>query len=66
MTAPGKIEIRDTAPPVPGEGEVLLRVQRIGVCGSDVHVNHGRHPTRATRSFKDTSIPLPSSRSVRA
>jgi L-iditol 2-dehydrogenase len=44
MTAPGKIEIRETAPPVPGAGEVLLRVQRIGVCGSDVHVNHGRHP----------------------
>jgi L-iditol 2-dehydrogenase len=44
MTAPGKIEIRETAPPEPGTGEVLLRVQRIGVCGSDVHVNHGRHP----------------------
>jgi L-iditol 2-dehydrogenase len=44
MTAPGRIEIRDVTPPRPGEGEVLLRVQRIGVCGSDVHVNHGRHP----------------------
>jgi L-iditol 2-dehydrogenase len=44
MTAPGRIEIRDAAPPVPAAGEVLLRVQRIGVCGSDVHVNHGRHP----------------------
>jgi L-iditol 2-dehydrogenase len=29
---------------VPGPAEVLLRVQRVGVCGSDVHVNHGRHP----------------------
>lgn len=44
MTAPGTIEIRDAAPPVPEAGEALLRVQRIGVCGSDVHVNHGRHP----------------------
>jgi L-iditol 2-dehydrogenase len=44
MTAPGKIEIRDVPPPEPAPGEVLLRVQRIGVCGSDVHVNHGRHP----------------------
>ena len=25
-------------------GEVLLRIQRIGVCGSDVHVYHGKHP----------------------
>src|SRR5258706_9728808 len=44
MIAPGKIEIRDTAPPVPLPREVLLRVQRIGVCGSDVHVNQGPHP----------------------
>ena len=44
MTAPGKIEIREVAPPVPGSTEVLLRVHRVGVCGSDVHVNHGRHP----------------------
>lgn len=44
MTAPGQIEIRDVPPPAPGPGEVMLRIQRIGVCGSDVHVNHGRHP----------------------
>ena len=44
MTAPGEIEIRDIEPPVPGPGEVLLKVQRIGVCGSDVHVYHGKHP----------------------
>ena len=23
---------------------MLLRIQRIGVCGSDVHVYHGKHP----------------------
>jgi L-iditol 2-dehydrogenase len=44
MTAPGQIEIRDVPPPAPGPGEVRLLIQRIGVCGSDVHVNHGRHP----------------------
>jgi L-iditol 2-dehydrogenase len=44
MTAPGKIVIRDIDPPTPGPGEVLLRIQRIGVCGSDVHVYHGKHP----------------------
>ena len=27
-----------------GPGQVLLRIKRIGVCGSDVHVNHGKHP----------------------
>jgi len=44
MTEPGKIEFRDVPEPAPGPGEVLLRIKRIGVCGSDVHVNHGRHP----------------------
>ena len=44
MTAPGAIEFNDVAVPVPGTGQVLLRIQRIGVCGSDVHVYHGKHP----------------------
>jgi len=44
MTAPGQIEIRDVPAPEPGCGEVRLRVRRIGICGSDVHVWHGRHP----------------------
>lgn len=44
MTAPGQIEIRQVPAPTPGPGEVRLAIQRIGVCGSDVHVNHGRHP----------------------
>jgi L-iditol 2-dehydrogenase len=44
MTAPGQIDVHDAPEPKPGAGEVLLRIQRIGVCGSDIHVFHGRHP----------------------
>ncbi len=44
MTEPGKIKIHEVEEPKPGKGEVLLRIQRIGVCGSDVHVYHGKHP----------------------
>lgn len=44
MTSPGVIEFREVPEPVAGPGEVLLRIKRIGVCGSDVHVNHGKHP----------------------
>lgn len=44
MTSPGKIEIREVPPPRVGPGQVLLRMKRIGVCGSDVHVFHGKHP----------------------
>ena len=43
MTAPGRIEFQDVPVPKPRPGEVLLRVNRIGVCGSDVHVYHGEH-----------------------
>lgn len=44
MTSPGTIEHREVPEPQAGPGEVLLRIHRIGVCGSDVHVNHGTHP----------------------
>ncbi len=44
MASPGVIEFRDVPEPAPGPGEVLLRIKRIGVCGSDVHVWHGKHP----------------------
>jgi L-iditol 2-dehydrogenase/threonine 3-dehydrogenase len=45
MTEPGMIEIRE----VPelrsvSENEVKLKIQKIGVCGSDIHVYHGKHP----------------------
>lgn len=44
MTEPGVIELREADKPVPGPGQVLLRVKRIGVCGTDIHVWHGKHP----------------------
>lgn len=44
MTAPGKIEFREIETPVPKAGEALIRIMKIGVCGSDIHVWHGKHP----------------------
>ena len=44
MTAPGKIEFRTVPVPEPGPDQVLVRIKRIGICGSDIHVNHGTHP----------------------
>lgn len=46
MISPGVIEYREI--PEPGQlsdHEVLLRIKRIGVCGSDIHVFHGKHPS---------------------
>ncbi len=45
MTAPGKIQINEVqAPGKLQSNEVLLKIQRIGVCGTDIHVYHGEHP----------------------
>src|SRR5690625_1277174 len=35
----------ESAPvPGPGSGEVLVRSTVVGICGSDLHAAHGRHP----------------------
>jgi L-iditol 2-dehydrogenase/threonine 3-dehydrogenase len=44
MTEPGKIEFGEVQEPKAGAGEILLRIKRIGICGSDIHVYHGKHP----------------------
>ena len=45
MTQPGEIQFRDVIQPNDlASNEVLLKIQRIGVCGSDIHVLHGEHP----------------------
>lgn len=44
MTAPGKIEFHEVTVPQLGPKDVLVKIMRIGVCGSDIHVYHGKHP----------------------
>ena len=44
MTAPRQIIFREVPIPVPAPHEVLVKIMRIGVCGSDIHVYHGKHP----------------------
>ena len=44
MTAPGEISFREVPVPAPGPDQVLVRIKKIGVCGSDIHVYHGKHP----------------------
>ena len=44
MTEPGKISIREVPVPQVGPDQVLIRMKKIGVCGSDIHVWHGTHP----------------------
>lgn len=44
MTEPGKIEFQEVPIPEPEAGQVLIKIMEIGVCGSDIHVYHGKHP----------------------
>ena len=41
---PGKLLAEQRERPVRGEGEVLLRVKRVGVCGTDMHIYTGNQP----------------------
>ncbi len=44
MAEVGKIDHVEADAPEVGAGQVRIKVQRIGVCGSDIHVFHGKHP----------------------
>ena len=44
MTEPKHITFREVPVPKPGPDQVLVKIKRIGVCGSDIHVWHGTHP----------------------
>ena len=44
MVEPGVLRLEDVPAPVPGEGEALVEVKVVGVCGSDVHAFRGKHP----------------------
>ncbi len=41
---PGKIKFRVIEKPKPNANEVLIKIKRIGICGSDIHVFRGVHP----------------------
>ena len=42
--APGQLRMVHSPIPVAGEGEVLMRVRRIGICGTDMHIFRGTQP----------------------
>jgi 2-desacetyl-2-hydroxyethyl bacteriochlorophyllide A dehydrogenase len=45
VSTPDRWSVVDDAPvPTPGEGEVLLEVKAVGICGSDLHILAGEFP----------------------
>ena len=44
MTKPGEIIFREVEIPEVKDDQVLVKIMNIGICGSDIHVYHGKHP----------------------
>ena len=45
LEQPGQLRLDSTPEPAaPGPGEALVRVRRVGICGTDIHAFHGRQP----------------------
>jgi|SRR5271166_311789 len=41
---PGELALEERPEPERGEAEVLVRVRRVGICGTDFHIFEGSHP----------------------
>ncbi len=46
MTEPMKMDFREYEVPEPEKGAVVLKVTRTNVCGSELHIWRGEHPTK--------------------
>lgn len=44
LTNPEEIVITETEKPVAKDNEVVIKVDYIGICGSDIHAYYGKHP----------------------
>lgn len=44
--APNEVRIEERPHPALHEGEVVLRIDAVGICGSDMHAYHGHDPRR--------------------
>jgi alcohol dehydrogenase len=45
-TGPRSLAYRDEPDPLPAEGEVVIEVEAVGICGSDMHAWHGHDARR--------------------
>lgn len=46
MKSPGVMEVENYDLPSPGEKSLLVKVRRSNVCGSEIHIWKGEHPTK--------------------
>ena len=41
-----EVQYRDEPDPIPGTGEALIKIEAVGICGSDMHAYHGHDARR--------------------
>lgn len=44
LERPETIVVREAPKPEPRPGDLLVKTERVGICGSDLHAYHGKHP----------------------
>lgn len=45
-TKPGELQLQQRPHPTLADGEVVLQIEAVGICGSDMHAWHGHDPRR--------------------
>jgi 2-desacetyl-2-hydroxyethyl bacteriochlorophyllide A dehydrogenase len=45
-TQPNEVQLLERDAPVGADGEVVVRIDAVGICGSDLHAYHGHDPRR--------------------
>jgi len=43
-TQPNEVQLQDQPEPQLVSGEVILEIEAVGICGSDMHAYHGHDP----------------------
>lgn len=44
LEQPEKVVFKEVEKPAAGKDQVVMKVKRIGICGSDIHAYYGKHP----------------------
>lgn len=43
LTKPGQFEIQERPMPEPKSGEAVIKIERVGICGTDIHIFNGHY-----------------------
>ena len=54
FSRPGEFSVTEVPEPAPGPRDAIVRVEAVGICGTDVHVLDGELRPQCFRSCPDT------------